>query len=84
MDLRAAASLPVLLAAYRAEKDGSDEALTAAQNIVERLIDGDVFGRLQRIRDDLDAGRHLDGSLAYRALSRALNNLDDLLNPPED
>jgi hypothetical protein len=39
-----------LLAAYRAEVDGSDEALTVAQNIAERLLADDVFGQLAALR----------------------------------
>lgn len=79
MDDTGRASYPALLAAYQAEQDGSIEALTYAQNVVERLIEGDVFGRLTALRDELQA--RLDDETRDRqmACEYAVDKLDAIL-----
>lgn len=56
-----------LLAAYRAEVDGSTEALTVAQNIAERLLADNLFGRLVALRDELQA--RLDDEMRSRQIA---------------
>lgn len=69
-------SIPQLLAAYSAEQDGSIEALTYAQHIVERLVAEDVFGQLARLRHDLAYGL---GVPPGRAIDHVLFELDAIL-----
>ncbi len=73
------ASFADLLAAYRRESAGTPDALTVAQNIVERLDAECVFQRLAELRDDIAA--RLDDEHRDRQLiaEDALDDLTDLL-----
>lgn len=78
MNLRTA-SIPELLAAYRAEEHDTAWSLTLAQNIAERLIAQDVFGRLAALRDRLELGLG-NGATRFDELAQdAHDTIHDLL-----
>lgn len=64
-----------LLARYRAEP--TTDGVVAAQNIAERLIADDVFGRLQRLRSVLAEVRATDES--FGVAQYAIAALNDIL-----
>lgn len=72
-------SYATLLAAYRAEKTGSVEALTYAQHIVEHLIADDHFERLGGLRDELQGRLDDEDRDRQIAVEYAIKSLDTIV-----
>lgn len=70
---------PKLLAAYRAEATGSTDALIYAQNIAERLIADDMFGRLANIRARLERLHTVPPAEVWKVIEQAVAELGEIV-----